>query len=451
VANINKDRIYLTDADQIFEAIARRADKILTEFERTQFTRFLAVQRCSLEVGVEQLIVTLTATAKLAPAAKLPAIEKIVGLGGVAGPAVVANLALLRASRNRSPVSQYTQKNVGSPICAQAPIFADTTMKAWLIKSEILRTPLASPGLTRVYGVAYNHMGPALAGLTTDIAYHDKVVAKDSPQSFSVANIYDVNDGNVIVDDTMVTVLSPDDAKERSLVPGYSGDLLKLEKFIGLSNDTEVVVSKMSFATFANPTLVVAVLALLFPTKGTPPYHYVRLLKFGKLHNLEVYLFLSRQPKRPKVSQGRFATDIANCGACIALANHAITMAEKKGLRLVSKNVAGLWAAVLRSLPIPWGHYFTGLPTLVKPIMGGGVAFSRIDTVTLEFDSVDAFEEWDYDQEYLLGRDERFEPDVVPIPPAQPFPGVEPVKPKAKKERRVVPVGALTAPLLDNS
>jgi len=334
--------------------------------------------RVKVDKAVHLLAAELDNMSALTPAKRMLALDDLMGPGMMDGDRVKEFLTQCRKSRNRTAVTERIQKQCGSVYGAQMPFPIDTALKIHYQVCEANKCePVVEGNVVRVYGAKYRMMMPVLDRLPGDVRYHDVVHNPEAPAAYSQANVLDINDGDFVFDAHHASTLKAKTANLTGKPVGYRVDLAKMERFITLTK-TKFISSAMSLSTFVSKHDYDKACDILFPRNAPQPFPYVRLMKFGKLHNMEVHLVLSRQKGRPVRSVGQFKADVRNCFASVLLANKGIQYADAVGLRMIdsrSKICSRYWHTLLKALPIRWDHYFDNPPQGDTCIQGGGVGF----------------------------------------------------------------------------
>lgn len=319
------------------------------------------------------------------------------------GQVVTACQALKEARdvRNRSSCSQYLNKNVGSFAAAQLPIFLDTVEKASRIRRHMadLKILPSDKDALDVYGVAYGHMSPLLKSLLPagKVKFYDIVKAKNSTAEWEKGNVWDLcSPGGYVIDDSYCSKINTLNRDIYHWPEPGNGDHLKLSKAV--LHPMKVAYMKMSIASFATNAQRTLISNLLFPSDKKHPYKTVRLFKFGKLHNEEVFLFLSNHAL-VAASNGMKTLngDVIAISHAIVVANKIITLAESKGVRLGGTNdktkamSVKLWSALLKALPAAWTWYIKDVATKEIPMIGmpmyfNATALNAVDESEITYD-----------------------------------------------------------------
>jgi len=245
----------------------------------------------------------LNTTDKLVVTNKVRAMEKLqlvmntLKLPASADSAVTA-LDKARGSRNRTLVTQFIQKNVGGILAGDLMPSVETVRKAHSIV-QFLRSNYPA-GFEdgkewNLYGVAYNHMARALDPVVKGkLRFFDVQKATNSLARFETRSILAAEGCDVLVDDSYAD-RAIDSAEMTSADIGIvmrfdQAKMVVLSRLVN-SGEVGIVVMKVNLSAFTTVYLE-ATNAILFP-EGKAVCRHVRLYKFGKLHNAEVFLVLS--------------------------------------------------------------------------------------------------------------------------------------------------------------
>jgi hypothetical protein len=246
----------------------------------------------------------------------------------------------------------------------------------------------------KVYGTGYAHMAPAFEGLA-GLTWWDVRKADGSLANYIEGSIYDVTHGTVILDDTWTPGdASPKMCSDRHLPPSTPNDIVKLTKLVELFKaeaKPKLVISKVSLAIFGKKWLP-HVKGLLMP-EDKPIARSVRVLKFGKLHNQEVYVAISNMMGHHQTSIVTLNGDISMACVVASYANKVIMESDRQGVKFASGKVrpTKIWLKLLSILPTNWAWYKVLLATKDNPIKGGTkfIAMRQDDMAFLdEIDSV---------------------------------------------------------------
>jgi hypothetical protein len=182
----------------------------------------------------------------------------------------------------------------------------------------------------------------------------------------------------IVIDDTWLhsirqqslTKMKPDLTKDNI-------ELTKLARF--LAKPAGTVFIKMNLMYMDTPAFT----SLLFPNgKPNKLFWHISVQKFGKLHNEEVFLVLSRDnafAPRPGTNGERlkrtlpwYNTYVLQANMCVSLANLLIMTYNEYGLRFRPEGGArALWQQVVKLLPQPYTHYLSLTVDKTNPIRGG--------------------------------------------------------------------------------
>jgi hypothetical protein len=196
-------------------------------------------------------------------------------------------------------------------------------------------------------GVAYGHMIPPLKEKLGSLDTYDIKKATDSQIKFTEGNIVDIKAGRgvLVIDDSYTSKITLK-AKEPFAMTHLVAidtplDVYKVQCFTRNCNEANIF-SKIDIKHACSEVMK----NILFPSDGKQPFKYVRLLKFGKLHNGEVFLFLSNNYdyKNAKgessiVTDKIFQWDVATIGDVMTMANMMVQLVHDNWALGASINV----------------------------------------------------------------------------------------------------------------
>jgi len=370
LASVSKmEPVQLTDADWVHECIARLASRIPN---CNEVARSLPVEVNSYSESIK----TVEATVKVAKAgkAKLDAVTLGLRITSDVDTALV-ELDAARRVRNVSNPTQFVQKNVGSIYGPDLLPLVDTLRKGEALVSIIKKSNpeimLSDECTVNVYGTAHGHMMPAFADLRATTTWYDIQKAKNSLKSFVKGDIMYPEECHVMIDDTFLgTYASDDDCGRFGLPPKTRANVLKvmaIRKLFGTSN-LESALIKLTLKDFARENVNQMMKAI--EPNDDPKTHLVahRLYKCGKLHNQEVFLFLSNSDKITPSVPRAILSDAKSCAMAISYTNKVIMSRGQIGGRISTNcHVSHLWRRFVKLLPVawPWYNYPTAPSTIV--------------------------------------------------------------------------------------
>lgn len=356
VATFNGDNIIEKDADMVIDRIARIVQGMLTDEIK------LAVQSFKKTAinQLRQFKVTLEKAATLGPNEAKVELAKIIPQTSVK--ASFAYCEAMREARNRTDISQYSLKNVGSLQGSESVPSIDT-----LLKGARIRECMDTLGFTNLdkkcmYGVAYGHMIEPLKRGDIELQLFDRNPKKNSPYQMEEGNIFlakhtdaliidDTNTGKNMGEKEMAKIAA------RLMLPSIpktmSGDEFKVMRFADVMGSCSII----SKVTLGN---VEKLVPILFPQKRPQPFSYVRLVKFGKLHNPEVFLILSNIQKLGVKNSVWFNGDAWTCASVSSMSNKIIQDLHKMGIGVGSldrKVVSEVWRSIMKAMPRNWPWY----------------------------------------------------------------------------------------------
>ena len=253
-----------------------------------------------------------------------------------------------RKIRNKVDSIQYVNKNSGSVNGSQLPQFLDTVLKfegarRYMELNDLLPsqneayadTPMA------VYGVAYGHANDTIvkmSGRPDNVKFYDQTKAANSTAAFHKGNIFDtVVDDIYVIDDTDTAKNLKDAvAKMNGVDVTWSGDMLKLRRFC--EHPPRYALSKVSLSLFQDQSRRTLVNSLLYPPGAKQPFASVRLRKFGKLHNLEVFLELSNHPMSDDTTWAQLMGDVMALSGVVGISNKIVMEYQNMGMRFIGND-----------------------------------------------------------------------------------------------------------------
>lgn len=247
-------------------------------------------------------------------------------------------LKYARDIRNASPASQIVNHNVASVWGTHFPEWVDTMEKGhnivYALKNKYKLTFTQDDRLT-IVGVAYGHMTDALTNTLAlspiqpaRVMCIDRVKAKNSPESFVEMDVflYD-EEGRWVIDDA--NAHTPTDAyyaKFDNQKSTTNGDYVRASNYLRLKSP--VIVMKASLNNFRTPAQVNNWMMLWSEYKD----YIFRIVKFGKLHNAEVFIILI-QTETPQYKAKGLYSDLASVALCVQVANTIIMRWHSAGIR----------------------------------------------------------------------------------------------------------------------
>jgi hypothetical protein len=358
-------------ADEIIEALARRADSFLTDIDKKVVTEAWLQQIKSLSA------VLAVSKTKLDAIALKPISERGAALVAMGIPDTdrkcLEILEVARKARNVTDAHQYINKSVASVVSSDALPYVDTRAKACNIV-EVINGLKMSDGseIVDVYGVAYGHMMPIFKKEYGDrMKTFDVDHVKCQKYGFLEGNIFTCKPSGILIDDTDTFNKVKERTKVGAAVVGDYGDLAKLEHVCGLDVKPRIAIMKVSVAVMVEN--IDRVRKILYPnmiiekgkivSEGVKPYAYARLIKCGKLHNYEAYMVLTNgvPTRRLNTNYAQLVGDITAISQCIAVVNKRIQMYDVKGLRMndVKIKLRDYWLSLIKALPVRWPWYET--------------------------------------------------------------------------------------------
>jgi len=226
----------------------------------------------------------------------------------------------------------------------------DTHVKLRNVCAKLNSITLKLAKTVSIIGVAYNHLARGVEELSgeLDLAYYDIKQPKGSGLKVLKGNVFEYVPrslaNEVLVDDTLVSSI-PDVLKKSN--PGLPASAVKLKYVV--SKKPYAFACKVSLECF----LKVHKMKEWLLSCG---YNYVEVAKFGKLHNEEVFVLCSMDPKvRKRCGELLFNTDIYACCVAVHLANNIIQAADALGVR--APMTSDMWRKVVVGLPAMWPWY----------------------------------------------------------------------------------------------
>jgi len=296
-----------------------------------------------------------------APMDKIKFLEKLAITRDVES--ALRTLRVDREKRNRKEcpqISQYVQKNVASVYAPNMMPMFETHCK---LKQVLKRLASFVPKEwedypVHVYGVAYDHMGSAIEVLPRHgkVQYFDILKQRQSNTVYTDGNVFDMVPGDgpcIVVDDTLVSSIP----QERQMMypTEHNASLFKLR--IILSKSPAIVATKLSLSAFTNAGAVAQLLA------GSG-YRLVQVAKFGKLHNSEVFVVLSKYSAIARNRANVIMGDIDTISLCMQVANYVIMTANKRGV--TCSLTPGMWRRIMCILPATYSWYNVPTPETLK-------------------------------------------------------------------------------------
>jgi len=289
-----------------------------------------------------------------------------------------------RKIRNRpicAQVSQYIQKGVASIYAPNMMPMFDTHIKMKKIVEQLNALVPAQWDEydVQVYGVAYDHMGNGIEGLDRHgkVTYYDIEKAKNANTVFEMGDVFNIRVGDrptVIIDDTK-TANVPAEQKYR-YPQVHNGSLFKLMCIIQAR--PQIIATKMSLDAFLAEESMVNLLA-------NTGYKFVSIAKYGKLHNEEVFVILSRFGPRVRNKLSMLRGDLKVIANAIQVANKIIMIADGRGVVLDLK--PSVWRDVLGILPMNWTWYKTPSTSDTSYKGVSGKAIHADKNVEIEYDN----------------------------------------------------------------
>jgi len=290
----------------------------------------------------------LNTTDKLVVTNKVRAMEKLqlvmntLKIAASADSAVAA-LDKARGSRNRTLVTQFIQKNVGGILAGDLMPSIETVRKAHGIV-QFLRSnyPVGfEEGKEwNLYGIAYNHMARALDPVVKGkLRFFDVQKATNSLARFETRSILAAEGCDVLIDDSYadraIDAVEMTSADIDIVMRFDQAKMVVLSRLVN-AGEVGVVVMKVNLSAFTTEYLETTN-TILFPD-GKAVCRHVRLYKFGKLHNAEVFLVLSNattmSQNNVKAPREIFKGDIQSISLVMNYINRTIMLADSRGLRL---------------------------------------------------------------------------------------------------------------------
>jgi len=177
----------------------------------------------------------------------------------------------------------------------------------------------------------------------------------------------------VVIDDTLTKNVPVQHKHRHPQV--HNGSLFKLKCILQARPD--IVATKMSLDAFLDEGNMAMLL-------GATGYRFVSVAKYGKLHNEEVFVILSKHSTRIRNKPSMIRGDFQVIANAIQVANKTIMMADVRGVSL-SMNPKE-WRKVLGVLPINWSWY-ADPNTKDNSFRGsGGKALFSDQNIDIEFD-----------------------------------------------------------------
>jgi len=272
--------------------------------------------------------------------------------------------------RNKSMISQYVEKNVGSVGASEMPQMIDTVFKGKRILSvmEQLGVPLKDKDtVVHLYGVAYGHMEKVSSTYPCKFMYYDRKAAVRSSATMKYGNIWDF-DGEYLLDDSLPTDI--EDAELAKLAgKNYTATHAKVSKII--SSRVKVAIIKLDMANLNSDARIAALTNMVYQSR----FGFSQIVKFGKVHNAEAFLILHAEKKR----KNALASDIKQVCMIMSVANIIITAAHERGVRLTKLmgiDLCSLWSNLIKAMPISWKWY-------LAPVKGiqGGAYYAKMEAV----------------------------------------------------------------------
>ncbi len=333
----------VTAVDEIYDFVAGCADAFLTEANREAIRRAKSDAVKYAEVDLKATFSVMDRAYKMRDSERY---KYLFDLGITGNPEKTCDyLKACRSIRNRKNcphITQLIQKNAASAFGPDSVQFVDTALKGANILQYFLNEGGTFDGKDfSLYGVAYNHMGPVvdrlLQGVSSKRSY-DLEAAKDSPEAFILGDILKwvprtptPLKTEFVLDDTWLHAMAKPYIKANG-IDMQLVDLDKVQRFCAKPVNTAVL--KVSLKSLVSNTIR----NLLLPDPpNTPPYNYVRVMKFGKLHNDEVFLFLSNDAdileNGYRRSRAQWDTDLVEVSQCIYMANKCLQTFDLQGVR----------------------------------------------------------------------------------------------------------------------
>jgi len=363
------DPIIVNVADEILDVISRRLQCYFEEDQLVFIARAIDEIDADLEQSTAQYLKHLQHLSTLAEEDRLLNYKRLFGVSSDASDAL-RRLKEARKIRNNTPTQQYVEKNVGSPGAAHLPQAFETTLKfhnihAYLKAESLLPTQMVPQPHSLFYGVAYMHGGKVveeIVGGKKNVTLYDIGVAKDSTEALHYGNVFNIKAPGCYVFDDAETKkkLGSDKANVYKLNNLDTGDVAKLAAYCkGATSDERpiYVLSKVSLTLFEDERIRKVVKAILYPDDKAQPYTYVRLRKFGKLHNAECFLELSNHKNHVGYNSTwkEVMGDVQSVSSMISVANLIVMLGQDLGVRLAAPKCIVKKDAMSQSKEVtPW-------------------------------------------------------------------------------------------------
>jgi len=282
----------------------------------------------------------------------------------------VSTLAKSRLKRNVSKIKQYVGKNLGGVKTSILPQKFDTVFKAMNIFSALrtLGVKFDNPdNVLHMYGIAYDHFSTAtdVLEIMDTIEKLDAFRAKRSVAVFQTADVFDAS-GKRIIDDTLVRTIP--DRLIKFKTQYKTPDHLKLQQLLTNNPGFEFVVSKIDLNNFAEPGQQIELMNILYGVnKNDPAADYIKIVKFGKLHNSEAFLIAVNGVATKRKRYGGVMADLNDISQIMLAANDVIDYALLLSIRPKKSKIMVEIAGACASR---WPWYMSEWPKS-KPFEGG--------------------------------------------------------------------------------